>query len=120
MSQSKPMNHQADNDQNLYRITFATLLGGMALAIWLVLRLALLFVTGPEQMGVWQGLKAFGLGVWFDIATLAFLLPPFLVMQALTPSRWRNSNAYGKTYWLLSPIWPCSYPMKTRCCFIGA
>ena len=96
------MNHRTVSRQNLYRLTFTTLLGGMALAIWLVLRLTLLLITGPEQMGAWQMLKAFGLGVWFDIATLAFLLPPLLVMQALTPGSWRNSSVYGKTYWFFA------------------
>lgn len=81
---------------------FALLFSGVALALWLILRGVLWLTAGPSQTGFFPALNAFGLGVWFDVATLCFLLPPFLLWLALAPASWRNSVFGRKLYWVFA------------------
>jgi phosphoglycerol transferase MdoB-like AlkP superfamily enzyme len=83
-----------------YSIPFSVLLAGCALMLWLMLRVILWVNTGPSQMSLVQASKAFGLGLWFDIGTLAFIAVPFLAMSAFYPNRWRSSPVARKFYWV--------------------
>jgi phosphoglycerol transferase MdoB-like AlkP superfamily enzyme len=69
------------------------LVAAVALAIWLALRIALWQELGFAELGVRQAATAFARGLWFDLATLAYLLAPLLLAGALFPDRWRGKRA---------------------------
>lgn len=77
-------------------------MAGLALATWLLLRVVLLLTVGPSQMSLAQGLQAFGLGLWFDLATLAYIMAPLLLFSALVPDRWRSLSWARWMFWLLA------------------
>lgn len=78
------------------------LLAAIALAIWLLLRLVLWVDVGVSQMSFSQALKAFGLGFWFDLNTLCYLVVPFLLASLLMPSGWRGKPWVNKARWVLA------------------
>lgn len=75
------------------------LLSGTALLFWLILRCTLLVSTGLDQVSAVAVAKAFALGLWFDAATLAFLIVPFLLLRALMPDAWRHTRWAGGVAW---------------------
>jgi phosphoglycerol transferase MdoB-like AlkP superfamily enzyme len=77
-------------------------LAGIALAIWLILRLVLWLDVGPSQLSALQTLKAFAVGAWFDINALCFLLVPFLLLSLVVPNSWRSKNWLNKARWILA------------------
>lgn len=70
-----------------------------SLLLWTGLRVVLLIDTGWAQVGMFPALQAFALGLWFDLATLAFLLPPFLLLSPMLPSAWRASRIGHAAFW---------------------
>lgn len=86
-----------------------TLLAFSALGVWFLTRVGLWLYTGPSQMSLAQSVGAFAWGVWFDLATLAFLLLPFALASLLVPSRWRAANWYLRLRWIL--VWLCLYAL---------
>ena len=64
-----------------------------------MLRMALWLDVGPAQMNATQSLTAFGMGTWFDVWTLAYLISPFLVISALLPNRWRMTQVSHGIRW---------------------
>jgi phosphoglycerol transferase MdoB-like AlkP superfamily enzyme len=74
------------------RIPFWALLAAAALAVFTLTRLALALDAGLTKapLGGWP--FAFGMGLWFDLATLCFLVPPFLIYDAVAPARWRHAR----------------------------
>lgn len=73
----------------------------LALAIWLVLRIVLWLDVGATQLNPAQWLQAFGIGAWFDINTLIFMLAPLLVLSALSPNTWRQKNWFNTLRWVM-------------------
>jgi phosphoglycerol transferase MdoB-like AlkP superfamily enzyme len=72
-----------------------------ALALWTLLRVALWLATGPELAG-WDNVPGvFARGLWFDLATLAFALAPWLVASAILPDRWRGARIVVALRWAL-------------------
>ena len=71
-------------------VPFPLLLALLALGSWLLLRVALWLTVGPAQMTAGQSAGAFARGLWFDLATLAYLLAPWLLLSAVLPNRWRG------------------------------
>lgn len=72
------------------QISLPLLLAIAALAIWSTLRLILFAHVEPGAIGMREALTALLRGLWFDMATLAFLLPPLLLASALLPARLRS------------------------------
>jgi len=77
----------------------------LAIALWTLLRLVLFGMTGPSQAG-WGSLPfVMAKGLWFDLATAAWLVAPFLLIHALVPNRWRASRAWGA--FRVFALWAC-------------
>ncbi len=72
--------------------TLPTLYGVSAFAIFLATRLALTVFTGFDNVPVSSWPYIFLRGLWFDLATLGFILVPFLFAAALIPEKWRHSR----------------------------
>ncbi len=66
---------------------------------WFFLRLGLWMVTGPEELTIAESFKAFALGTWFDVWTLAYLVSFFLLLSALMSNRFRASKAAHMIRW---------------------
>lgn len=84
------------------RISLVGLLSLFAIGLWTVLRLVLWLVTGPSQLSLSQTLGVFAVGFIFDLAALAFLVVPFLLIAALIPDSWREAKWYLVIRWLLA------------------
>lgn len=78
---------------------FSVLLGSLALSIWLALRMVLWLRVDPTSLGVWQSAQVFGLGTWFDLATVTWLVAPVLLGTALLPSRWQTGRVANAARW---------------------
>lgn len=65
-----------------------------AIAIWTVLRFGLWLDSGTGHV-----LHVFLRGLWFDLATLVWLVAPFMLLSALMPDRLRASRAYAVLRW---------------------
>lgn len=77
----------------------------LAIALWTLSRLVLFGMTGPSQAG-WGSLPfVMAKGLWFDLATAAWLVAPFLLIHALVPNRWRASRAWGA--FRVLALWAC-------------
>lgn len=85
-----------------YKIPFFTFIAAIALAIWLLLRLVLWVDVGVSQIPFGTALKADGLGLWFDINALCFLLVPFLLASMLIPNNWRGKAWLNNARWILA------------------
>lgn len=85
-------------------VPFPLLLALLALGSWLLLRVALWLTVGPAQMTAGQSAGAFARGLWFDLATLAYLLAPWLLLSAVLPNRWRGQRWSAALYWGLATL----------------
>ncbi len=74
------------------RIPFWALLALAALAVFTLTRLALALDAGLDRAPVSGWPFAFGVGLWFDLATVACLVAPFLIYDAIAPARWRHAR----------------------------
>lgn len=74
----------------------------LALAVFTLTRLGLALAAGFDAvpLGLWPGIL--GMGLWFDVAVVAFLLAPVCLYEALLPNRWRASRLHGalRLLWL--------------------
>jgi phosphoglycerol transferase MdoB-like AlkP superfamily enzyme len=74
----------------------------LALAVFTLTRLGLAIHTGVDAvpLSLWPGIL--GLGLWFDVAVVAFLLAPVCLYEALLPNRWRASRLHAvlRLLWL--------------------
>ena len=89
------------NRPKLAALPFPLVLSAIALVLWLVLRILLWLQIGPTQMSIVQSATAFGLGLWFDFASLAYVLIPILLVAALLPNRWRASRVVKWLSWAM-------------------
>ena len=88
-------------------LAFPWAIGALALAVWSALRLFLFVMTGPAQAG-WGSLPLVLLkGLWFDLATAAWIVAPFLLVHALAPARWRATRTWGALR--LLALWGCAF-----------
>ncbi|MDY0056493.1 MAG: LTA synthase family protein [Methyloversatilis sp.] len=74
---------------------FLLVLALTALAVWTLLRLGLWLYADAGS----APLHVFARGLWFDAATLAWMLAPLLAISALLPSRVRASRLMGGLRW---------------------
>ncbi|MDH4228158.1 MAG: LTA synthase family protein [Nitrospirota bacterium] len=80
-------------------VSFPVIAVGLALVTWLVLRIVLWLYLGPQQLTPGQTMAAFVRGLWFDSATLAWIVAPWLLVSALAPNRWRTSATAHLLRW---------------------
>jgi phosphoglycerol transferase MdoB-like AlkP superfamily enzyme len=76
-------------------LPFLSVLALSALAVWTLLRLGLWLYADVGS----APLHVFGRGLWFDAATLAWMLAPLLAISALLPARLRSSRLMGGLRW---------------------
>jgi phosphoglycerol transferase MdoB-like AlkP superfamily enzyme len=81
--------------------SLVTVLALAALGVFTLTRVVLWLMTGPSQLSLVQWGGALGLGLVFDLATLAFLVAPFWLASLLLPQRWRTRNWYGIGRWVV-------------------
>ncbi|MDX2298350.1 MAG: LTA synthase family protein [Xanthomonadaceae bacterium] len=76
------------------RLSTPTLVLLLVLAVFTLTRLALLLWTGSEQVPItlWPGI--FAKGLWFDLVTAGFLMPPVLLYEAALPARVRHARGH--------------------------
>ncbi len=94
------MTQQAQN--NIRKVPFIMFIAAIALAIWLLLRITLWLDVGVFQMSFAQAIESMGVGLWFDLNTLCFLLVPFLLGAFLLPNKSRSKPWVSKLRWLLA------------------
>jgi phosphoglycerol transferase MdoB-like AlkP superfamily enzyme len=87
---------QVSSRPTSYYVTLASLV----LVVWLILRLALSLQVGWGQMHWSELAGVFAMGLWFDLAALAYLLAPVLLFSAFMPARFANTNWFSKLRWL--------------------
>lgn len=95
--------------QTRYPIPFFLFLSLMAIAIWVLLRVVLWLQVGVTQLTIGQLVHTFALGVWFDLAALAYLAVPFLLLSIILPNRWRNAKWVQGARWLL--VWVVAFAL---------
>jgi len=79
-----------------------TLLAAAAtLLLWGLLRVVLWMTTGPAVAGWDNAPRVVAFGLWFDLATLAFTVAPWLLVSALLPDRWRRSRTFVMLGWVV-------------------
>jgi len=86
----------------LRNVPYILFLAGLALSIWLVLRLILSLQVGWGQMSMPELAGIFAVGLWFDLAALSYLLVPWLLFSALLPKRWSGADWLNKLRWALA------------------
>ena len=78
------------------------LLALLVLTVFTLTRLGLAILVGADvvPLALWPGI--FGVGLWFDVAVVAFFLVPVCLYEALLPNRWRASRVHGvlRLLWL--------------------
>ena len=78
------------------------LLALLVLTVFTLTRLGLAILSGTDvvPLALWPGI--FGVGLWFDVAVVAFFLVPVCLYEALLPNRWRASRVHGvlRLLWL--------------------
>ena len=83
--------------------SYYAILASLSLAVWLILRLVLSLQVGWGQMTWTELAGTFALGLWFDLATLAYLLAPLLLLSALSPA------SSGAKSWLNAMCWLATF-----------
>jgi len=73
----------------------------ITLMVWALLRVVLWLGTGPSLAGWENAPRLFTLGLWFDLATLAFTISPWLLASALLPGRWSAARALRALRWIV-------------------
>ncbi|MDP1596014.1 MAG: sulfatase-like hydrolase/transferase [Methylotenera sp.] len=85
-----------------YTASFPLVISGIALSIWLLLRLVLSLQVGFSQMALSEVLGVFFTGLWFDIAALAYLIVPWLLVSALMPNAMSDKVWMRKARWIMA------------------
>jgi phosphoglycerol transferase MdoB-like AlkP superfamily enzyme len=85
-----------------YTASFPLVISGIALFIWLLLRLVLSLQVGFSQMTLIEVLGATFNGLWFDIAALAYLIVPWLLVSALMPNTMSDKAWMRKARWIMA------------------
>ncbi|PKO42937.1 MAG: sulfatase [Betaproteobacteria bacterium HGW-Betaproteobacteria-22] len=83
-----------------YNLAFTWLIAGIALLTWLLLRVVLTLQVGISQINAVEIPRLFIQGFLFDIATLAYLVVPWLLLSALLPNQLRSKTWVNKARWL--------------------
>ncbi|MCB5184958.1 sulfatase-like hydrolase/transferase [Methylobacillus gramineus] len=83
-------------------LPFDLVLAIVALVLWQLLRLALWVDVGQQDQLAWKGsFNALGMGGWFDIWTLAYLLAPLFLLSSVLPNRLRLGRWANRMRWFM-------------------
>ncbi len=75
------------------------LIAASTFAIWTVLRIVLWIDVGPQNAGIANIPVIFAMGLAFDLATLALVIAPLMVLVALVPNALRRTRAFVAFRW---------------------
>ena len=84
-----------------YTVSFSLLMAGIALTIWLLLRVVLSMQIGWSQFTMAELVDIFMHGVWFDLSALAYLIVPWLFIGLLMPNHLRKQSWAVAMRWVL-------------------
>jgi phosphoglycerol transferase MdoB-like AlkP superfamily enzyme len=73
-------------------VLFVALLVLVALGIFTTTRIVLALYTGMDSVPLSGWPRFLAVGLWFDVATLCYLLVPFLLYEAAFGNRWRPAG----------------------------
>jgi phosphoglycerol transferase MdoB-like AlkP superfamily enzyme len=73
-------------------LLFIALLVLVALGIFAATRIVLALYTGIDSVPLSSWPRFLAVGLWFDVATLCYLLVPFLLYEAAFGNRWRPAG----------------------------
>lgn len=73
-------------------LLFIALLVLVALGIFTTTRIVLALYTGMDSVPLSGWPRFLAMGLWFDVATLCYLLVPFLLYEAAFGNRWRPAG----------------------------
>ena len=90
------------NYKALQKVRLTSYLVCVSLLLWLSLRVTLWIGLDKTQINVIDQLKAFGLGLWFDVWALAYLVLPFLLVSALLSNKFRQSKFILVMRWVVA------------------
>lgn len=76
------------------------LIAGIALTLWLLLRLVLTVQLGFSQFSISELAGVLFKGLWFDLATLAYLLAPLMLISLCLPNVLRGNTWLSRLRWL--------------------
>ena len=79
----------------------------ISLTLWSLLRIVLWGMTGLDALPIPAGLMALGVGLWFDICTLAYTTAGLCLLTALWPNRWQTARWIIVAKWLA--LWTLTY-----------
>lgn len=82
-----------------YTASFSLLVVGIALSIWLLLRVVFSVQVGLSQLSMKDMLGIFINGFWFDISALAYLVVPWLLISLMLPNALRHKNWVNHMRW---------------------
>lgn len=85
-------------------LSFPIIVFCIAMFAWSLLRSFLYFSIPSQAFTFLEVTKVFGLGLWFDLATLAYLIAPLLLLSVLIPNSLRNKKIYQHIVWLVLGI----------------
>ncbi len=85
-----------------FNFSFVSFVAIIALLIWLALRVVLWVDVGVNQLSFIQTIQAFGVGLWFDLNALCYLLVLFLLVSFFVPNIWRSKVWFNKVRWMLA------------------
>jgi hypothetical protein len=80
-------------------LSFLLVASALTLTLWTLLRVALWLIAGPADIGLPAAVQVFARGAWFDLATLAWLLAPLMLLSAVLPDRLRASRFMSRLRW---------------------
>lgn len=96
------MKIQAHPRQKLITVPFFIFIAGIALGIWLLLRVILSVQVGLSQMDASELAGAFLKGLWFDVVALAYLVVPWLLLSVAMPNAWRDKAWVNQARWVMA------------------
>ena len=85
-----------------FTVPFTLFTAGMALGVWLLLRLVLSYQVGFSQLEFSEVSGVILKGLWFDVAALAYLIVPWLLFSALMPNALSSKLWVNKARWVMA------------------
>jgi phosphoglycerol transferase MdoB-like AlkP superfamily enzyme len=85
--------------QKRYTVPFTLLVVGIALSIWLLLRVVLSVQIGFSQFSIKELAGIFINGFWFDLSALAYLMVPWLLISLVIPNALRHKSWVNHIRW---------------------
>lgn len=80
---------------------YLPLIGLIALIFWGLFRVFLYVSVISNEISLLEAFKSLLIGLWFDVATIAFIASPILLVAICIPEKFRQSISYKRLLWIL-------------------